>query len=243
MSAPPESASRWRSLLPLCWHWCCRCWVAARTGGPPGSHCRPGGRVQHPAGLAHAPCTPPTCLSAQAHTHGHRNRCIQSRGSATRVYLSCTLILDGPDVRIYRRHVIPHTLFVRKCCENESTARTRHQTNETQHCLSGPVCCAVRFEFDAIHNPSASQEEVFAAVRPLCESALDGYNITVLAYGQVPFPCCVGVLWWYGLVFRPCIGHIHCPVPFAPPSSHDLINPLAMDRHRLASAEGAIRSP
>ena len=57
--------------------------------------------------------------------------------------------------------------------------------------------CSVRFEFDAIHNPSATQEEVFAAVRPLCESALDGYNITVLAYGQVPFPYCVGALWWY----------------------------------------------
>lgn len=65
------------------------------------------------------------------------------------------------------------------------------------HCLACLVCCAVRFEFDAIHNPSASQEEVFAAVRPLCESALDGYNITVLAYGQVPLVCCVEVLWWY----------------------------------------------
>ena len=44
---------------------------------------------------------------------------------------------------------------------------------------------AVRFEFDAIHQPYASQEEVFAAVKPLCESVLDGYNITLLAYGQV----------------------------------------------------------
>ena len=75
--------------------------------------------------------------------------------------------------------------------------RVHKSASVLQHCLSGPVCCAVRFEFDAIHNPSASQEEVFAAVRPLCEGALDGYNITVLAYGQVPFPYCVGALWWY----------------------------------------------
>jgi hypothetical protein len=49
----------------------------------------------------------------------------------------------------------------------------------------GVSCTAVRFEFDAIHQPYATQEEVFAAVKPLCESVLDGYNITVLAYGQV----------------------------------------------------------
>jgi hypothetical protein len=44
---------------------------------------------------------------------------------------------------------------------------------------------AVHFEFDAIHQPHASQAEVFAAVRPLCDSVLDGYNVTLLAYGQV----------------------------------------------------------
>ena len=52
-------------------------------------------------------------------------------------------------------------------------------------CATGCWCCAVRFEFDAIHQPHVTQEEVFAAVKPLCESVLDGYNITVLAYGQV----------------------------------------------------------
>mmetsp|Transcript_28263 Transcript_28263/g.84560 ORF Transcript_28263/g.84560 Transcript_28263/m.84560 type:complete len:859 (-) Transcript_28263:617-3193(-) len=42
------------------------------------------------------------------------------------------------------------------------------------------------FSFDAVLGPAASQEDVFdrSGVRPLVESALDGYNCTVFAYGQ-----------------------------------------------------------
>ena len=41
------------------------------------------------------------------------------------------------------------------------------------------------FAFDAIFPPSASQEEIFDEVgAPLIESVLDGYNGTILAYGQ-----------------------------------------------------------
>jgi kinesin family protein C2/C3 len=41
-----------------------------------------------------------------------------------------------------------------------------------------------RFEFDRVFDTSASQEEVFEAVQPLCISFLDGYNICIFAYGQ-----------------------------------------------------------
>ena len=44
---------------------------------------------------------------------------------------------------------------------------------------------ALHFEFDAVHQPQSSQGEVFTAVRPMCESALDGYNVCIFAYGQV----------------------------------------------------------
>lgn len=41
-----------------------------------------------------------------------------------------------------------------------------------------------KFEFDNIFSAKATQEEVFAEVRPLITSVLDGYNVCVIAYGQ-----------------------------------------------------------
>lgn len=44
------------------------------------------------------------------------------------------------------------------------------------------------FTFDYAFEPSAAQEDVYeTCVRKLVEAALDGYNATVLAYGQVCF--------------------------------------------------------
>jgi len=40
------------------------------------------------------------------------------------------------------------------------------------------------FSFDAVFGVSSAQEEVFREVKDLVQSAVDGYNVTILAYGQ-----------------------------------------------------------
>lgn len=44
-----------------------------------------------------------------------------------------------------------------------------------------------RFEFDRTFQPTATQEQIFDAVRPLVISVLDGYNVCIFAY-VVTFP-------------------------------------------------------
>ncbi|KAL9241385.1 hypothetical protein vseg_015503 [Gypsophila vaccaria] len=40
------------------------------------------------------------------------------------------------------------------------------------------------FEFDRVYGPHVGQTEVFADVQPFVQSALDGYNMSIFAYGQ-----------------------------------------------------------
>ncbi|KAJ8444968.1 hypothetical protein Cgig2_029162 [Carnegiea gigantea] len=40
------------------------------------------------------------------------------------------------------------------------------------------------FEFDRVYGPHVGQTEVFGDVQPFVQSALDGFNVTVLSYGQ-----------------------------------------------------------
>ena len=44
--------------------------------------------------------------------------------------------------------------------------------------------CKQQFSFDAVFSHQSTQDEVYAAVKPLVESCFDGYNSTVFAYGQ-----------------------------------------------------------
>ncbi|XP_016201049.1 kinesin-like protein KIN-14B isoform X3 [Arachis ipaensis] len=40
------------------------------------------------------------------------------------------------------------------------------------------------FEFDRVYGPHVGQAELFTDVQPLVQSALDGYNVSIFAYGQ-----------------------------------------------------------
>ncbi|KAF7829290.1 kinesin-like protein KIN-14B [Senna tora] len=40
------------------------------------------------------------------------------------------------------------------------------------------------FEFDRVYGPQVGQAELFSDVQPLVQSALDGYNVSLFAYGQ-----------------------------------------------------------
>ncbi|KAK2856217.1 hypothetical protein Q5P01_004952 [Channa striata] len=40
------------------------------------------------------------------------------------------------------------------------------------------------FEFERVHGPEDSQDDVFEDIKPLLTSLLDGYNVCIMAYGQ-----------------------------------------------------------
>ena len=48
---------------------------------------------------------------------------------------------------------------------------------------------AYMFEFDRVFTPDSSQELVFEEISQLVQSALDGYNVCIFAYGQVGPKC------------------------------------------------------
>lgn len=44
---------------------------------------------------------------------------------------------------------------------------------------------AKRYEYDTCFGPEADQQEVYSETKALIQSAFDGYNVCVFAYGQV----------------------------------------------------------
>lgn len=56
--------------------------------------------------------------------------------------------------------------------------------NSQEISLSGERGKMKVWEFDHVFNASSTQEEIFAEIKPLVTSILDGYNVCIFAYGQ-----------------------------------------------------------
>lgn len=52
------------------------------------------------------------------------------------------------------------------------------------NCDAGKKPIKHDFSFDQVFPPNARQTDIFELVSPLVQSALDGYNICIFAYGQ-----------------------------------------------------------
>ena len=58
------------------------------------------------------------------------------------------------------------------------------------------------FEYDHVFGPECSQETVFSEISQLVQSALDGYNVCMFAYGQVS---CINNYYWVMCVNIPSL--------------------------------------
>ena len=67
------------------------------------------------------------------------------------------------------------------------------------------------FEFDRVFDPTSTQQDVFGEISQLVQSALDGYNVCIFAYGQVRGKGTAEMVnfWLVGVVLVNCqtIGH------------------------------------
>merc|ERR1712228_999375 len=64
-------------------------------------------------------------------------------------------------------------LMAMKCLDDERIAINDHDNNNKKE-----------FSFDQVYQPNSSQEAIFEDVKPLIQSAVDGYNCCIFAYGQ-----------------------------------------------------------
>ena len=93
---------------------------------------------------------------------------IQDLRGNVRVYVRCRpfLVSDGEDS------------FSDKCitCNAEGTT-----VSLSEHCSRG---AGQVFQFDSVYSLTSRQEDLFADVKDLVQSALDGYRVCVFSYGQ-----------------------------------------------------------
>ena len=52
-------------------------------------------------------------------------------------------------------------------------------------CVCVCVCVCGVLQFDAVFGPATPQHTVFTDVARLLQSAVDGYNVSIISYGQV----------------------------------------------------------
>ena len=64
-------------------------------------------------------------------------------------------------------------LMATTCLDDERIAINDHATNNEKE-----------FTFDQVYAPNSAQEAIFEDVKPLIQSAVDGYNCCIFAYGQ-----------------------------------------------------------
>jgi hypothetical protein len=60
-----------------------------------------------------------------------------------------------------------------------------------------------KFGFDSVFSPQHGQEDVWEATEPLIQSCVDGYNVTLFAYGQTGYVFLLFVLMWSSCLAKP----------------------------------------
>ncbi|KAL6220166.1 hypothetical protein ACLB2K_007923 [Fragaria x ananassa] len=71
--------------------------------------------------------------------------------------------------------------------EDEGPSVVEYPDDCNIHVTTGDAALAnprKEFEFDRVYGPHVGQAELFRDVQPLVQSALDGYNVSIYAYGQ-----------------------------------------------------------
>ncbi|KAG5893558.1 hypothetical protein JTB14_013641 [Gonioctena quinquepunctata] len=109
------------------------------------------------------------------------------------------------------------------CRVRPPTSRERDKvacafTFPSEHCVelqrvrgTQPIDCKVEFHFDKVLQPTATQADCFEEISSSIQSALDGYDVTVLAYGETGSGKTYTL---HGVDFGQCQGLIHRTITY-----------------------------